>query len=200
MNAYNTSQSTALRERAPTHRSSSEQSGSMAQAVSPNGRMAQSSSSTSTSSAAAAASSAPITVQSLLQVHASSSDPRAAALDFAVSERNTLSAQNAQLWKLIEKQRAGYGQLMKELERVRGEREAYRTRLQSMGENTEVLLKAHREKEKREGKEGSLKSAASHSHLKNSESGGSNGHGSSVADPRAHLARAHSDDIREFAR
>lgn len=89
---------------------------------------------------------------------------------------------------------------MKELERVRGERELYRSRLQTSGENTEAMLKAHKEKEKREGKEGSLKSAASHSHLKNGESSSSNGHISGAVDPRAHMVRAHSDDIRESVR
>ena len=119
-----------------------------------------------------------------------------AALDDAVQERNMLSSQNAQLWKLIEKQRTGYAQLMKEIERVRGERDVYRSRLHAMGENTDALLKAHRDS-RREGKEGSLRSAASSSHLKNSESTGSNGYAAGVADPRSHMHRSQSDDIRE---
>lgn len=49
-------------------------------------------------------------------------DPRG-ALETVLSERNMLSSQNAQLWKLIEKQRVGYSSLMKELERVRAERD-----------------------------------------------------------------------------
>jgi RalA-binding protein 1 len=52
-----------------------------------------------------------------------------AALEAILQERNTLASQNAQLWKLIEKQRSGYNQILKELERVRGERDAYRTKL-----------------------------------------------------------------------
>ena len=118
-----------------------------------------------------------------------------AALESAVSDRNTLSGQNSQLWKLIEKQRAGYTQLMKELERVRGERDAYKSRLQSVGENTDALLKVHRERERREGREGSLRSATSHTHLRNSESGGgSNG----VHDPRQNVHRMQSEDIGAF--
>ena len=35
--------------------------------------------------------------------HSSASDPKLAALEQAVSERNVLSSQNSQLWKLIEK-------------------------------------------------------------------------------------------------
>ena len=120
-----------------------------------------------------------------------------AALDDAVQERNMLSSQNAQLWKLIEKQRTGYAQLMKEIERVRGERDVYRSRLSALGENPEAMLKAHKES-RREGKEGALRSAASSSHLKNSESTSSNGHVNGVADPRAHMHRSRSDDIREF--
>lgn len=119
------------------------------------------------------------------------------ALEVAVQERNTLSGQNAQLWKLMEKQRTGYAQLMKEVERVRGERDVYRSRLQLMGENTDTLLRAHRDSQRREGREGSLRSAASSSHLKNSESTSSNGHASGGSDPRAHMLRSQSDDIRE---
>lgn len=111
-----------------------------------------------------------------------------------MADRNVLAGQNSQLWKLIEKQRAGYTQLMKELERVRGERDAYKSRLQVIGENTDALLKAHRERDRKEGKEGSLRSAASHTHLRNSESGG-NANGTS--DPRQNVHRMHSDDIGE---
>lgn len=46
-----------------------------------------------------------------------------AALDAVITERNMLSSQNAQLWKLIEKQRVGYAGVMKELDRVRAERD-----------------------------------------------------------------------------
>ncbi|KAI0091783.1 hypothetical protein BDY19DRAFT_991457 [Irpex rosettiformis] len=154
----------------------------------------QTHSSGSTPSVQANAVSSPVTVQALLHRHEGSHNPPMAALDDAVQERNMLSSQNAQLWKLIEKQRTGYAQLMKEIERVRGERDVYRNRLQVMGENTEVLLKAHRDS-RREGKEGSLRSAASSSHLKNSESTSSNGQVSGVADPRANMHRSQSDDI-----
>lgn len=61
--------------------------------------------------------------------HRASLDPKYAALEQAVSERNTLSSQNAQLWKLIEKQRSGYNQILKELERVRTERDIYKSKL-----------------------------------------------------------------------
>jgi hypothetical protein len=39
-----------------------------------------------------------------------------------LSERNLFSTQNAQFWKLIEKHRVGYSQLLKEVERMRAER------------------------------------------------------------------------------
>lgn len=107
-----------------------------------------------------------------------------------------MSGQNAQLWKLIEKQRTGYSHLMKELERVRGERDAFRVRLQSTGENTDQLLRAHREREKREGREGSLRSAASHTHLRPTDSGGLSANG--AQDPRNLFVRTQSDDIREL--
>jgi len=102
--------------------------------------------STSTSSVATAsvASATPvITVEALLKQHASAQNPLAAALDQVVIERNTLSSQNAQLWKLIEKQRSGYNQILKELERIRSERDSYKSRLASIsGTSVEKLSPA----------------------------------------------------------
>ncbi|KAI0080161.1 RhoGAP-domain-containing protein [Panus rudis PR-1116 ss-1] len=145
-----------------------------------------------------AASSAPspspvsISAESLLNIHAAASNPYEPALEAAVSDRNTLASQNTQLWKLIEKQRTGYSQLLKELERVRGERDAYKSKLHALGENTDALLKAHREKEKREGRE-TLRSVASHSHLRPSDNAGLSSSTSSL-DPRQHLVRTQSDE------
>ncbi|KZT70743.1 RhoGAP-domain-containing protein [Daedalea quercina L-15889] len=135
-------------------------------------------------------SSQPLTVDALLAAHANARDPTRSALEAAISERNTLSLQNTQLWKLIEKQRSGYGQLMKELERVRGERDVYRLRLQAAGENTDALLRAQRDKEKRDGKEAALRSSSSHSQLRGSD-GSSSG---PAADPRARVSRQNSED------
>lgn len=73
--------------------------------------------------------------ESLLQQHASAIDPKLAALEQAVSDRNILSAQNSQLWKLIEKQRAGYNQILKELERIRGERDNYKAKVTALSSN-----------------------------------------------------------------
>ncbi|KAG2011475.1 signal transducer [Coprinopsis cinerea AmutBmut pab1-1] len=87
---------------------------------------------TSTSATSLAAPAAIVTVESLLKHHASSSDPKSAALETVVAERNSLSAQNAQLWKLIEKQRAGYSQILKELDRIRGERDGYKSKLAAL--------------------------------------------------------------------
>ena len=139
----------------------------------------------------------PLTVEGLLASHANSSS---AALEAAVTERNTLSAQNTQLWKLIEKQRSGYNHIMKELERLRGERDLYRSRLHQNGENIDALLRAHRAKEKAEGRDGSLRSTASHSQLKPSESNAStsSAKGSPSLDPRAYMLRTHSDESREY--
>ncbi|KAK7435955.1 Rho GTPase activating protein [Stygiomarasmius scandens] len=74
-------------------------------------------------------SNAPLSLDSLLFSHSTAPDPKLAALEQALSERNVLSSQNSQLWKLVEKQRAGYNQIMKELERVRNERDTYKARL-----------------------------------------------------------------------
>lgn len=139
-------------------------------------------------SQSSAPSSVPLTVESLLATHASSRDPARSALDVAVSERNSLSVQNTQLWKLIEKQRSGYGQLMKELERVRSERDVFRARLQGAGENTDMLLRAQRDKDKRDAKEATLRSSSSHSQLRGSDGS------STSSDPRARMVRKHSED------
>lgn len=48
-----------------------------------------------------------------------------------LDNRNTLSTQNVQLWKLIERQRGQHNQTVKELERLRQERDSYRSRLQA---------------------------------------------------------------------
>ncbi|KAJ3571141.1 hypothetical protein NP233_g3950 [Leucocoprinus birnbaumii] len=82
---------------------------------------------------ASLSSSQAITVNALLKLHESAQDPKIAALDQAVNERNILSAQNTQLWKLIEKQRSGYNQILKELERVRAERDSYRKQVAALG-------------------------------------------------------------------
>lgn len=178
-------QSTPSRDRTQTFRSESS-------TASPSTvRVAQTTTTTSNPAAAAAV---PLTLQGLLEAHAASADPCMAALEAAIADRNTLSAQNAQLWKLIERQRTGYAQLMKEIERVRGERDVYRSRLQAMGESTEALLRAHRERERREGKD-PLRSTASHAHLRSSDSLNTNGSGAQEA--RANLLRASSEDIGE---
>ena len=136
-----------------------------------------------------APSSVPLTVEGLLATHANSRDPTRSSLDAAVTERNTLSVQNTQLWKLIEKQRSGYGQLMKELERVRGERDVFRARLQEAGENTDMLLRVHRDKDRRDAKEATIRSSSSHSQLRGSDGS------STSSDPRARMVRKHSEDI-----
>lgn len=88
--------------------------------------------SNSTSGNALTAPAPVITVDSVLKQNATASDPKGAALDQVVAERNSLSAQNAQLWKLIEKQRTGYSQILKELERIRAERDSYKSKLTAL--------------------------------------------------------------------
>jgi RalA-binding protein 1 len=86
--------------------------------------------------------SAPLSVDGILQQFSSSGSPYHSALEYVVAERNNLVAQNSQLWKLMEKQRSAYSQALKELERIRGERDAYRTRVQSLNTRT-VGVKPH---------------------------------------------------------
>lgn len=87
------------------------------------------SSATSTNLSLSSSSPTLSTVEALLKDHAAAPDPTSAALETAVNDRNVLAAQNTQLWKLVEKQRTGYNQILKELERIRGERDVYKNRL-----------------------------------------------------------------------
>lgn len=93
-----------------------------------------------TSSKPSSSSSHPLTVKSVLASHSTAANPSLAALDQIVAERNTLSSQNSQLWKLVEKQRSGYSQILKELERVRAERDIYRARLETIGDDPDQVL------------------------------------------------------------
>ncbi|KAJ7623404.1 hypothetical protein FB45DRAFT_925555 [Roridomyces roridus] len=81
---------------------------------------------------ATAAAAPTLTLEALIQAHNSAQDPKLAALEQAIAERNVLSSQNGQLWKLIEKQRAGYNQILKELERVRSERDSYKAKITAL--------------------------------------------------------------------
>ncbi|KAI0060921.1 RhoGAP-domain-containing protein [Artomyces pyxidatus] len=130
-------------------------------------------------------SSTPLTVESLLSAHQNASDPRAAALEAAVSERNRLSAENAQLWKVIEKSRTAYIETQKNLDRVRAERDAYKGRLQTLGENTDAVAKSYRDRER------ALKPSSSSSGMRQGDKLSAS---ASPSTSRARPTRHHSDD------
>jgi RalA-binding protein 1 len=110
----------------------------------PSSRQATSSS-TSTHLSLSSSSLSLSTVEALLKDHAAAPDPTSAALERAVNDRNVLTAQNTQLWKLVEKQRTGYNQILKELERIRGERDVYKNRLITLnGGQSTTSDKRHR--------------------------------------------------------
>ena len=103
------------------------------------------SSSTSTNLSLSSSSPTLSTVEALLKDHAAAPDPTSAALETAVNDRNVLAAQNTQLWKLVEKQRTGYNQILKELERIRGERDVYKNRITTLnGGQSTTSDKRHR--------------------------------------------------------
>lgn len=72
--------------------------------------------------------SAQLTIESVLQ---SVNGDTKSALEIVLNDRNVLSAQNIQLWKLVEKQRQVHSTVSKELERVRAERDKALARLDS---------------------------------------------------------------------
>ncbi|KAF8141651.1 hypothetical protein EV363DRAFT_1578860 [Boletus edulis] len=124
----------------------------------------------------------PISLDALLAQHASAPNPTLAALDQALSERNIFSTQNTQLWKLIEKQRSGYNHVIKELERMRSERDAYKARLQAAGLSVE-LAKKDKDKPK------SLRPSVSNTAMSTTSENG-------FLDPRATMVRHLSDTSR----
>jgi RalA-binding protein 1 len=136
----------------------------------------------------------PVTTASLLKLYAASADPKGAALEHSVTDRNVLCAQNAQLWKLIEKQRSGYNQILKELERVRGERDMLKSKLgvsnpSSAGSNSGHGEKRHKINDDRQ----TQRSFSETSSAANSQSSPSSG------DPRQTMTRHYSDDQRKWA-
>lgn len=89
--------------------------------------------------------------------------------------------------------------MLKEIERIRGERDAYRTKLQSLGENTDALLKAHRDakdKERREAKDSALRATVSQPRLRPGANG--TAPSSSNKDPRSTVSRTNSDDLGSY--
>ncbi|KAG6855952.1 hypothetical protein H0H87_009118 [Tephrocybe sp. NHM501043] len=122
----------------------------------------------------------PLTSAHFLKNNANAEDPKLAALEQSVNDRNVLSAQNAQLWKLIEKQRAGYNQILKELERVRGERDAYKAKLNGSGTSGREDRRHRGSKTKRSFSENA--------------SGGVEENGHSNGDPKQTTSRQQSDD------
>jgi RalA-binding protein 1 len=131
---------------------------------------------------------AALTLAGVLSSYASTPDPPMAALEQVISDRNVLSSQNSQLWKLVEKQRSGYSQILKELERVRSERDTFKARLTSLGENPDRILK------KQKGSKGNhpgnaLKPSSSHSGLRSDDR-----HKTTPEDPRQTMARHQSED------
>ncbi|KAH7922582.1 RhoGAP-domain-containing protein [Leucogyrophana mollusca] len=174
--------STPSRERHP-----SSQSASSPMVMRP---AASSSTSSLTTSTSAAPTTHPITLENLLAMHATAPNPTLAALDQALSERNTFSSQNTQLWKLIEKQRSGYNQVLKELERVRSERDAFKARLTAVGLGGE-LPKKEKEKDRSKG----LRTSASNAAI-SVTTAGLNG----SVDPRAGMVRHQSDNTAATSR
>ncbi|KAF9048281.1 RhoGAP-domain-containing protein [Hymenopellis radicata] len=99
-----------------------------------------------------------MTVDMILAQHAAAPDPKMSALEQALNDRNVLSSQNAQLWKLIEKQRSGYNQILKELERVRAERDSAKSKLGAVLNSSD---RRHRSHDKAQPNHGSQQSHAS---------------------------------------
>lgn len=129
-----------------------------------------------------------LTLAGILSSYTSTPNPPMAALEQVISERNVLSSQNSQLWKLVEKQRSGYSQILKELERVRSERDTFKARLTSLGENPDQILK--KQKANKTNHSGNiLKPSSSHSGLRSDDQ-----QKVTPDDPRQAMVRHQSED------
>ena len=129
-----------------------------------------------------------LTLATVLSSYTSTPNPPIAALEQVISERNVLSSQNSQLWKLVEKQRSGYSQILKELERVRSERDTFKARLSSLGQNPDQILK--KQKASKASYSGNaLKSSSSHSGLRSDDQSKA-----APEDPRQAMTRHQSED------
>jgi RalA-binding protein 1 len=60
------------------------------------------------------------------------------ALETLLADRNNLYQQNVQLWKLMEKSRAGYANSLKDLDRIRAERDRALAKLDALGAHDQV--------------------------------------------------------------
>jgi RalA-binding protein 1 len=130
-----------------------------------------------------------LTLAGVLSSYTSTPNPPMAALEQVISERNVLSSQNSQLWKLVEKQRSGYSQILKELERVRSERDTFKARLSSLGENPDHILKKQKAS-KGSNSGNTLKPSSSHSGLRSDEQPKA----TPPEDPRQAMTRHQSDE------
>ena len=130
-----------------------------------------------------------LTLAGVLSSYTSTPNPPMAALDQVISERNVLSSQNSQLWKLVEKQRSGYSQILKELERVRSERDTFRARLTALGETPDHILKKQKTN-KGSNTGNTLKPSSSHSGLRSDDQPKV----TTPEDPRQAMARHQSED------
>ena len=81
-----------------------------------------------------------LTLAGVLSSYSSTPNPPMAALKEVISDRNALSSQNLLLWGLIDNQRSVHGQTLKELDRVRLERDRFKAKLTSLGENPNKIL------------------------------------------------------------
>jgi len=89
-----------------------------------------------------------LSLETVLSTHADAENPSLSALEQCISERNLLSSQNTQLWKLIEKSRGLYNESQRNLDRVRTERDAYKSMLVKLGENPDAIARGHRARER----------------------------------------------------
>jgi len=153
-----------------------------------NGSDVQKSTSVGPASTGGGSGGAALTLAGVLSSHTSTPNPPMAALEQVISERNVLSSQNSQLWKLVEKQRSGYSQILKELERVRSERDTFKARLTSLGENPDQILK--KQKASKTSHSGNaLKSSSSYSGLRSNDQSKA-----TPEDPRQAMTRHQSED------
>ncbi len=135
----------------------------------------------------------PITVDDALNAHADSPDPMRAALEAILAERNSLSAQNSQLWNHLKRQRANYASAVKDVVRLRSERDVLRGKLNGL-DNVEGPSPVNGRKLRTTVSSVAMSSTNGTGSGKETQDHGRTGSSKSSSNPRASMTRHQSDD------
>ncbi|KLO17933.1 RhoGAP-domain-containing protein [Schizopora paradoxa] len=141
----------------------------------------------------------PITLDDALNAHADASDPMRATLEAILAERNSLSAQNSQLWNHLKRQRANYASAVKDVVRLRSERDALRAKVNGQ-DNNEGPSQMNGRKLRQTMSSAAMSSTNETGSVKDRSDLSRSGASKSPQNPRASMTRHQSDDTPASSR